>query len=138
MREAAVVRHGTAYPEAVIEQLAAELAGCGLPVELEVLGPNSRMVVDLPDGVPLGEPVTALWDAVVATAQRRHRRQRAEGLDREVTVTLLLSGVAVVVTPATSPDQTEPLMAVLTERRAAGTLTAGTWRWNAGRLEGPG
>jgi hypothetical protein len=128
------VGYGAAYPEAVIDQLAEELAQCGLPSRLELLGPDARLVVDLPmDDALLSEPVTALWDAVVATAQRRHRRQLAEGQPREVTVTLRLPGdVAVVATPDTSADQTRPLMTALTERRAAGTLGPGTWHWHGG------
>src|SRR3954447_5472269 len=80
-----VVGYGDAYPESVIDQLASEIEACGVVARLELLGPDARIVVELPaDDALLTGPVRALWDAVVATAQRRHRRQLAEGRPREV------------------------------------------------------
>jgi hypothetical protein len=133
-----VFRHGSAYPDAVVEQLACEVDATRVRVRLEPVDTvpelPGHLVVELPAAAALRDQgFVAVWAAVVATARRRHRRQLAEGGGPDVAVTLrLLGGIDVVV----APDGTEPdpgrLLAVIAERLRAGTLTAGTWGWDPG------
>lgn len=133
-RPAVVIRYGTAYPDAVIDQLATEVEASGVPALLEPADPSARIVVELPaeSAVALSDPpLAAVVDAVVAVARRRHRRQRAAGEVREVSVTLLLPGGAGVVLPVeTAGEEPGPLVTAVAARLAAGTLTPGTWRWD--------
>jgi hypothetical protein len=146
-----VIRYGGAYSDAVIDYLASEVARSGLSAELEPFGGHlgaldlsAWIVVEpaagdggvLPGGVLLTEGMMASWDAVVATARRRQRRQQASGELRDVVVTLLLPGdIEIVVTPDIGEDHTLPLMTALAERLAAGRLTAGRWWWDPDTLK---
>ena len=98
------IRYGSAYPDAVLDHLEGEVAAAGLAAQLEPLVPDPTgddtsacLVVEVPDGGLLdGDPdgggFGAAWDAVVATALRRSRRQQAEGDRRDVVVALRLPG----------------------------------------------
>jgi hypothetical protein len=133
-----VIRHGSAYPDAVVEQLASEVDATRVRARLEpvdtVPDRPGHLVVEIPAAATLRDVgFVAVWAAVVATARRRRLRQLAEGGGPDVAATLrLLGGIDVVV----APDGTEPdsgrLLTVVAERLRAGTLTAGTWGWDPG------
>ncbi|HEX2809477.1 MAG TPA: hypothetical protein VHN80_25225 [Kineosporiaceae bacterium] len=136
-----VIRYGCAYPDAVIERLASDVADSGLSAQIEPLGPRAGAIdtagliaVELSTGATgalLSEAMKTTMDALVDAAQRRRRRQQATGEVRDVAVILHLPGdVQIVVTADASADQTDLLMTAVTQRRTAQTLTAGVWQWN--------
>jgi len=94
------IRYGSAYPDAVLDHLEGEVAAAGLAAQLEPLAPDladgdtsAFLVVEVPDDqVHDGAAFGVGWDAVVATARRRSRRQQAEGDRRDVVVALRLPG----------------------------------------------
>jgi hypothetical protein len=135
-----VIRYGYAYPDAVIDRLATYVADSGLVAQIEPLGPGAGPVdtaglitVDVSTGTSTlrSEAMTTTVDALLDAAQRRRRRQLASGEDRDVAVILQLpDDVQIVVTADASTDHTHLLMTAVTQRQAAGTLTAGVWQWN--------
>lgn len=143
-----VIRCGSAYPDAVIERLASEVADSGLSARLEPFDSRAEGVetsgliaLELSDGatgVLLSEAMKTTLDALVDAAQRRRRRQQASGEVRDVAVILHLPvDVQIIVTTDANADRTDLLMTALTQRRTAGTLMAGVWQWNptASRLD---
>jgi hypothetical protein len=140
-----VIRCGSAYPDAVVDRLESEVADSGLSARIENFGPLTEAVdstgliaVELPDDttdVLLSEALRVSLDALVDAARRRRRRQDAAGELRDVAVTLHLPGdVRIAVPDDVGPSGTDLLMTAVTERRTAGTLAPGTWRWNPATL----
>ena len=137
-----VIRCGNAYPDAVVERLASQVADSGLPARLEPLPPDAGaadgaglIAVEVPGaavGMLPGEALAVTVDALVDAAARRRRRQEAEGEERAVAVILDLPDDVRVVIPVDGPlPGTDLLLRTVAGRRAAGTLPAGTWHWNA-------
>jgi len=136
-----VIRFGRAYPDAVVERLAAEIGQLGLPVRVEDGGPGTQapdgaglIALEVPAdaGVPLtGDAFRATLEVLLDGAQRRDRRLRAAGEDGEVAVVLTLpDDVRIVVPGPAGPDQSGVLTATVVDGLGAGTLTAGTWAWD--------
>ena len=140
------IRYGSAYPDAVLDHLEGEVVGAGLaahlePLPLDTAGDDTSafLVVEVLEGDLLDDgpdadldrgAFGAAWDAVLATALRRSRRQQAEGDRRDVVVALRLPGDVVVTAPGTGEGEATPLVAALRRRRAGGGLTAGVLLWD--------
>jgi hypothetical protein len=121
----------------VVEHLAATLDEAGVAARIEdaTSGPPAAIAVAVTDDGLLDPATVTAWDAVVATALRRSRRQRAEGIEGDVTVTLQLpDGLAVVVPPHAGEAQTGPLLTAVARGRVDGTVRDGTWWWDPGTL----
>jgi hypothetical protein len=146
-----VIRCGSAYPDAVVERLATEVADCGLSARIEDFALPAEALADGDDDLDAGlialevpddafdtllsPPMRTTVDVLVDAAQRRHRRQLAAGEVHDVAVILHLPGdVRVVVSSDASTHRTDLMLAAVVRRRVAGSLTAGAWWWNPTEL----